>query len=276
MAAPAEITNMALFCDFENVALGVADAKYAKFDIDKVLERLLLKGSIVVKKAYCDWERYKGFKAAMHEAAFELIEIPHVRMSGKNSADIRMVVDALDLCYTKSHVDTFVIISGDSDFSPLVSKLRENNKVVIGVGVKNSSSDLLIANCDEFIFYDDLVREKPVRKRAAAKKTAARPETSAPATDAPKPSDDGKKQEALDLILETIEALGTERGEDEKIWGSMVKQALKRRKPGFNEAYYGFRSFNKLLEEAEARHMLKLERDEKSGGYIIRMLAHED
>ena len=276
MAAPAEITNMALFCDFENVALGVADAKYAKFDIDKVLERLLLKGSIVVKKAYCDWERYKGFKAAMHEAAFELIEIPHVRMSGKNSADIRMVVDALDLCYTKSHVDTFVIISGDSDFSPLVSKLRENNKVVIGVGVKNSSSDLLIANCDEFIFYDDLVREKPVRKRAAAKKTAAKPETSAPAADVPKPPDDGKKQEALDLILETIEALGTERGEDEKIWGSMVKQALKRRKPGFNEVYYGFRSFNKLLEEAEARHMLKLERDEKSGGYIIRMLAHED
>jgi len=276
MAAPAEITNMALFCDFENVALGVRDAKYDKFDIDKVLERLLLKGSIVVKKAYCDWDRYKGFKAAMHEAAFELIEIPHVRMSGKNSADIRMVVDALDLCYTKAHVDTFVIISGDSDFSPLVSKLRENNKVVIGVGVKNSSSDLLIANCDEFIFYDDLVREKPARKRAPAKKTAAKPEASATATDVPKPSDDGKKQEALDLILETIEALGTERGEDEKIWGSMVKQALKRRKPGFNEAYYGFRSFNKLLEEAEARHMLKLERDEKSGGYIIRMLAHED
>ena len=231
MAAPAEITNMALFCDFENVALGVADAKYAKLDIDKVLERLLLKGSIVVKKAYCDWDRYKGFKAAMHEAAFELIEIPHVRMSGKNSADIRMVVDALDLCYTKSHVDTFVIISGDSDFSPLVSKLRENNKVVIGVGVKNSSSDLLIANCDEFIFYDDLVREKPARKRAPAKKAAAKPEASATVAEAPKPSDDGKKQEALDLILETIEALGTERGEDEKIWGSMVKQALKRRKP---------------------------------------------
>jgi uncharacterized protein (TIGR00288 family) len=279
MAARAEITNMALFCDFENVALGVRDAKYEKLDIDKVLERLLLKGSIVVKKAYCDWERYKGFKAAMHGAAFELIEIPHVRMSGKNSADIRMVVDALDLCYTKAHVDTFVIISGDSDFSPLVSKLRENNKVVIGVGVKNSSSDLLIANCDEFIFYDDLVRAKPARKRAPAKKTAAKPEASAVATDAisaatnaPKPSDDGKKQEALDLILETIEALGTERGEDEKIWGSMVKQALKRRKPGFNEAYYGFRSFNKLLEEAEAHHMLKLERDEKSGGYIIRQI----
>ena len=282
MAAQADITNMALFCDFENVALGVADAKYAKFDIDKVLERLLLKGSIVVKKAYCDWDRYKSFKGAMHEASFELIEIPHVRMSGKNSADIRMVVDALDLCYTKSHVDAFVIISGDSDFSPLVSKLRENNKTVIGVGVKNSTSDLLIANCDEFIFYDDLVREKPARKRAAPKKSApksaaaAAPAADAPAVDAPAKTDDGKKQEALDLILETIEALGNERGEDEKIWGSMVKQALKRRKPGFNEAYYGFRSFNTLLEEAQSRNMLKLERDEKSGGYIIHMLAHED
>ena len=277
MAAQAEITNMALFCDFENVALGVADAKYAKFDIDKVLERLLLKGSIVVKKAYCDWDRYKSFKGAMHEASFELIEIPHVRMSGKNSADIRMVVDALDLCYTKSHVDTFVIISGDSDFSPLVSKLRENNKTVIGVGVKNSTSDLLIANCDEFIFYDDLVREKPARKRAAPKKSAPKSETATqPAAEAQKKPDDDKKQEALDLILETIEALGGERGEDEKIWGSMVKQALKRRKPGFSEAYYGFRSFNTLLEEAQTRHMLTLERDEKSGGYIIRMPAHED
>ena len=282
MAAQADITNMALFCDFENVALGVADAKYAKFDIDKVLERLLLKGSIVVKKAYCDWDRYKSFKGAMHEASFELIEIPHVRMSGKNSADIRMVVDALDLCYTKSHVDAFVIISGDSDFSPLVSKLRENNKTVIGVGVKNSTSDLLIANCDEFIFYDDLVREKPARKRAAPKKSAPKSATApAPAVDAlaanaPAKSDEGKKQEALDLILETIEALGGERGEDEKIWGSMVKQALKRRKPGFSEAYYGFRSFNTLLEEAQARQLLKLERDEKSGGYIIRILAPDD
>ena len=277
MAAQAEITNMALFCDFENVALGVADAKYAKFDIDKVLERLLLKGSIVVKKAYCDWERYKEFKQDMHGASFELIEIPHRNQSGKNSADIRMVVDALDLCYTKSHVDAFVIISGDSDFSPLVSKLRENNKTVIGVGVKNSTSDLLIANCDEFIFYDDLVREKPVRKRAAPKKAAPKSEANAAApADAPKKSEEDKQQEALDLILETIDALGTERGADEKIWGSMVKQALKRRKPGFNEAYYGFRSFNALLEEAQAKHLLKLERDEKSGGYIIHMLAQED
>ena len=175
--AHTEITNMALFCDFENIALGVRDAKYEKFDIGKVLERLLLKGSIVVKKAYCDWDRYKAFKAPMHEASFELIEIPHVRQSGKNSADIRMVVDALDLCYTKSHVETFVIISGDSDFSPLVSKLRENNKLVIGVGVKNSTSDLLIANCDEFIFYDDLVREKkkPAARKAPAKAAPARP-----------------------------------------------------------------------------------------------------
>src|SRR5213083_1704942 len=171
MSASSDTVNMALFCDFENVALGVRDAKYAKFDINKVLERLLLKGSIVLKKSYCDWERYKEFKSPMHQASFELIEIPHVRMSGKNSADIRMVVDALDLCYTKAHVDTFVIVSGDSDFSPLVSKLRENDKRVIGVGVKNSASDLLIANCDEFIYYDDLVREKkksPPRKHHKA------------------------------------------------------------------------------------------------------------
>src|SRR4026208_1662003 len=170
MAAIQDTRSMALFCDFENVALGVRDAKYARFDIKKVLERLLLKGHIVVKKAYCDFDRYKDFKRGLHGSSFELIEIPHVRQSGKNSADIRMVVDALDLCYTKGHVDTFVIISGDSDFSPLVSKLRENAKVVIGVGVKNSTSDLLIANCDEFIYYDDLVRAKrkaPARKRAA-------------------------------------------------------------------------------------------------------------
>jgi uncharacterized protein (TIGR00288 family) len=264
MTAQQDTRNMALFCDFENVALGVRDAKYEKFDVRKVLEHLLLKGSIVVKKAYCDWERYKAYKPAMHEAAFELIEIPHIRMSGKNSADIRMVVDALDLCYTKSHVDTFVIISGDSDFSPLVSKLRENDKTVIGVGVKQSSSDLLIANCDEFIYYDDLVREKPKRhgRRKPAGATA----------DAGKPpaAEGDKKQEALDLMMETVEALFTERGAEEKIWGSMVKQALKRRQPGFNESYYGFRSFSKLLDEAQARRLLTLEPDEKSGGVIIK------
>jgi uncharacterized protein (TIGR00288 family) len=270
MAAPSDSINMALFCDFENVALGVRDAKYAKFDISIVLERLLLKGSIVVKKAYCDWERYKEFKPDMHEASFELIEIPHVRMSGKNSADIRMVVDALDLCYTKSHVDTFVIISGDSDFSPLVSKLRENNKTVIGVGVKNSSSDLLVANCDEFIFYDDLVREKAPR-RQPRKKPQGKPAAENGA--APKDGED-KTEEALDLVMQTVDALVAERGSDDKIWGSMVKQALKRRKPGFNESYYGFSSFSKLLDEAAARNMLQLEHDEKSGGYIIRSVAH--
>ncbi|HQR12270.1 MAG TPA: NYN domain-containing protein [Casimicrobiaceae bacterium] len=284
MAQSPEVTNMALFCDFENIALGVRDANYEKFDIGKVLERLLLKGSIVVKKAYCDWDRYKAFKAPMHEASFELIEIPHVRQSGKNSADIRMVVDALDLCYTKAHVQTFVIISGDSDFSPLVSKLRENDKVVIGVGVKNSTSDLLIANCDEFIFYDDLVREKKrpatrraVPKAAAAGEAKAMAKSSASDVKAPaRKGDDDKMAEAIELIVETLEALVTERGGEEKIWGSMVKQALKRRKPGFNESYYGFRSFNALLESAEKSGGIALERDEKSGGYIVRLLGNED
>ena len=259
---------MALFCDFENVALGVRDSNYAQFDITKVLERLLLKGSIVVKKAYCDWARFKEFKNTMHEASFELIEIPHVRQSGKNSADIRMVVDALDLCYTKSHVKVFVIISGDSDFSPLVSKLRENDKIVIGVGVKNSSSELLIANCDEFIYYDDLVREKPAKK-SAKRRTKPKPSTGNGNKTSQKDEEE-KRQEALDLILETVEALSEERGAEEKVWGSMVKQALKRRMPGVNESYYGFRSFGKLLEEAQSRKLLELERDDKSGGYIIR------
>jgi uncharacterized LabA/DUF88 family protein len=270
------ITSMALFCDFENIALGVRDANYAKFDIDRVLERLLLKGSIVVKKAYCDWDRYKEFKAPMHEASFELIEIPHVRMSGKNSADIRLVVDALDLCYTKSHVDTFVIISGDSDFSPLVSKLRENNKIVIGVGVKSSTSDLLIANCDEFIYYDDLVRQEEKKRQRARRKPAKQ------AADAPKEQpkaesqDEDRKQQAFDLVVDTVDALASERDQDEKIWGSMVKQALKRRNPGFNESYYGFRTFSDLLEEAQQRKLLTLEPDQKSGGYIIRRAARTD
>jgi uncharacterized protein (TIGR00288 family) len=264
-----ETQNLAVFCDFENIALGVRDAKYEKFDIGRVLEKLLLKGSIVVKKAYCDWDRYKEFKSAMHAAAFELIEIPHRGQSGKNSADIRMVVDALDLCYTKGHVDTFVIVSGDSDFSPLVSKLRENAKTVIGVGVKNSTSDLLISNCDEFIYYDDLVREDEAKRRAAKKRRESRP---AGAAREAAPSDD-KKQEAFDLVIETLQALIAERGEGERIWGSMVKQALKRRKPGFNESYYGFKAFSDLLEEAETRKLLSLERDEKSGGYLIRPAA---
>ncbi|MFW5453039.1 NYN domain-containing protein [Thioalkalivibrio sulfidiphilus] len=274
MPSPAEIRNMALFCDFENIALGVREAKYPKFDIGKVLERLLLKGNIVVRKAYCDWDRYKEFKAPMHEAAFELIEIPHVRQSGKNSADIRMVVDALDLCYTKGHVDAFVVISGDSDFSPLVVKLRENNKLVIGVGVKKSTSDLLTAACDEFIYYDDLVREAAHKKRKPRKSSAkSGSKEEAPAKKAEGQEGDEKKmQEALDLIVETAEALQAERGEDETVWGSMVKQAIKRRKPGFNESYYGFRSFSALLEAAEKEGLIRLEKDERSGGHIIQLV----
>jgi uncharacterized protein (TIGR00288 family) len=262
--------QLALFCDFENIALGVRDSGRKVFDIGLVLERLLLKGSIVTKKAYCDWDRYKTFKKGMHEAAFELIEIPHVKMSGKNSADIRMVVDALDLCYTKEHIDTFVIISGDSDFSPLVSKLRENAKTVIGVGVKQSTSDLLMSNCDEFIFYDDLA-PKP-SDGAATKKSRSRKKSSKTKKKAVEKKDD-PAQEAIDLVIDTTEALYAERGDRAKLWGSMIKQTLKRRRPGFNESFYGFESFSDLLEEAAKRKQLELERDEKSGGYIVRGIS---
>lgn len=275
MASSSDNISMAVFCDFENVALGVRDANYEKFDIKPVLERLLLKGSIVVKKAYCDWDRYKGFKSAMHEANFEMIEIPHVRQSGKNSADIRLVVDALDLCYTKSHVDTFVIISGDSDFSPLVSKLRENAKKVIGVGVKQSTSDLLVANCDEFIFYDDLVREV---RRAAAKRDERKTQ---PAARGKSPDEgnrrkeetEARKAQAIELVVEMFDALVSERGDSGKIWASLLKDTLKRRRPDFNETFYGFRTFGNLLEEAQNRGMLEFGRDEKSGAYVYRSSA---
>jgi uncharacterized protein (TIGR00288 family) len=257
--------TMAVFLDLENIALGARDANYPSFDIEKVLERLLLKGHIVVKKAYCDFERYKDFKRGLHEAAFELIEIPHVRQSGKNSADIRMVVDALDLCYTKGHVDTFVIISGDSDFSPLVSKLRENAKTVIGVGVKNSTSDLFLNNCDEFIYYDDLVRKEPYKRRRSANAPSR-------AAAAPLENKGPDVNDALELVVETLEAVIEERGENEPIWGSMIKQAIKRRHPGFNERAYGFRSFNDLLSDAQKRGLLALRADEKSGGYTVRVV----
>ena len=281
--------TLAVFLDLENIALGARDASYAPFDIRKVLERLLLKGHIVVKKAYCDFERYKDFKRGLHEAAFELIEIPHVRQSGKNSADIRMVVDALDLCYTKGHVDTFAIISGDSDFSPLVSKLRENAKTVIGVGVKNSTSDLFINNCDEFIYYDDLVRPEPARRRgrapgsatAPSKSIAATPPTPSTAPAAPGPPVDKPAvarstglsiEKALDELMETLEALSHERSADEMIYASMIKQAIKRRNPGFNERAHGFRSFNDLLKEAEKRGLLTLTADQKGGSYTVRLV----
>lgn len=270
MASPHDTVSMAVFCDFENVALGVRDAKYEKFDIKLVLERLLLKGSIVVKKAYCDWDRYKGFKSTMHEANFEMIEIPHVRQSGKNSADIRLVVDALDLCYTKSHVNTFVIVSGDSDFSPLVSKLRENAKQVIGVGVKQSTSDLLIANCDEFIFYDDLVRESQRTARREARETAPAQKRTPEEEARRRAEREARKAEAIEIAVATFDALVSERGDSGKMWASVLKEAIKRRKPDFNESYYGFRAFGNLLEEAKARGLLDFGRDEKSGAYVFR------
>ena len=306
---------MAVFLDLENIALGARDAHYPPFQINTILERLLLKGHIVVKKAYCDFERYRDFKRGLHEAAFELIEIPHTRQAGKNSADIRMVVDALDLCYTKAHLDTFVVISGDSDFSPLVSKLRENAKTVIGVGVKNSTSDLFLNNCDEFIYYDDLVRVVPSlrfgRGRAASPSTPraesgggggprpssrdrapvpssnssekSPPPSSAPAnppegeavSPAPASDADGGEgpslEKAFDQVVATLDALSGERSEEDPIWASMIKQALKRRNPGFNERAYGFRSFNDLLLEAQKRGLLRMTHDEKSGGYTVRV-----
>jgi uncharacterized protein (TIGR00288 family) len=261
MALSADDVSMALFCDFENIALGVRDAQYEKFDIKPVLERLLLKGSIVVKKAYCDWDRYKSFKATMHEANFELIEIPHVRQSGKNSADIRMVVDALDLCYTKTHVNTFVIISGDSDFSPLVSKLRENAKRVIGVGVKQSTSDLLIANCDEFIYIDDLVRKRQ-RDNAEGNDRQNR-----------KPVDpqemEKRRLKGLDMAVATLEAMLEDRAEDERVWASVLKEAIKRRNPGFNENYFGYRTLGAMLEDAHKRGLLEFGRENNSA-YVKR------
>jgi uncharacterized protein (TIGR00288 family) len=263
MIAQDSDATMAVFLDLENIALGAHDAHFPAFDIREVLERLLLKGQIVVKKAYCDFDRYKTFKRGLHEAAFELIEIPHVRQSGKNSADIRMVVDALDLCYTKSHVDTFVIISGDSDFSPLVSKLRENDKTVIGVGVKMSTSDLFISNCDEFIYYDDLVRAEPAKKRLSVAATV-------PAAKPARAKDNGPSiDKALDLLTKTLTALRAERGEDYPIRGSLMKQAMKRQNPGFNERAHGFRAFNELLLEAQKRGLLKLEGDKQAGSYIV-------
>ena len=298
--------NVAVFCDFENVAIGVRDARYDAFDINLVLERILEKGKVVFKKAYADWDRFKSAKRSLHEASFELVEIPHVSYSGKNSADIRLVVDALDLSYTKNHVDVFVIVSGDSDFSPLVSKLRENNKVVIGLGVKNSSSDLLIENCDEFIYYDDLVRHERKAKRPrrggrgrgrrggrgdsrgrereeardergearderddAPKPRAADATESAPeSSDSPTVAEtNGDPQEALELVLDTVESLFKDR--DGNLWGSMVKQVIKRKQPQFSESYFGYRSFNQLLEDAAKHELLEIVLDEKIGNYVI-------
>jgi uncharacterized protein (TIGR00288 family) len=269
-----ETPNLAIFCDFENVAIGSRDANYNDFDIHLVLERLLDKGNIVVKRAYADWNSFQSAKRPMHEAAFEMIEIPHVSYSGKNSADIRLVVDALDLCYTKQHIDLFVVISGDSDFSPLVSKLRENNKLVIGIGVKAATSGLLIDNCDEYIFYDDLVRAKRKGKRRNNKSSRndKKSSKSSNGQNNKKPNrtnadDQGSKEEALELVLNTVESLFRER--DENLYGSLIKQTIKRKKPQFSESFYGYRSFNDLLEDSLGKGLLEMKKDEKSGGYIV-------
>ncbi|HSN87434.1 MAG TPA: NYN domain-containing protein [Thermoanaerobaculia bacterium] len=239
--------KIALFCDFENIALGVRDSDIGKFEITLILERLLEKGKIIVKKAYADWERYSDYKRPFHEAAIELIDIPQKFYSGKNSADIKMVVDAMDLSYSKEHLDTFVILSGDSDFSPLVSKLKENNKYVIGIGVKNSSSNLLVDNCDEFIYYEDVWRDsqKGPKLDGLNKKTA----------------------EAFSLMIESIQALIREN--KDVLWGSMIKQTMQRKKPSFNEGYYGYSTFSELLEDAERKNILKLKKDQRSGTYIV-------
>ncbi len=267
--AKATDATMAVFLDLENIVLGAKDAGIP-FDIRLVLERLLLRGHIVVKKAYCDFERYRDFKRSLHETAFELIEIPHVRQSGKNSADIRMVVDALDLCYTKQHLDTFVILSGDSDFSPLVSKLRENAKTVVGVGVKNSSSDLFINNCDQFIYYDDLIRESQKSQRTRTTRKAA----AKPAAESPTPAAASKgptKEQAIDQLMARLGAMEEERGED-RIYGSMLKDALKRINPGFSERAHGFASFNDLLKAAEAQGHIKLESEGTSRNFTVRSI----
>ncbi|MGV3664428.1 MAG: NYN domain-containing protein [Prosthecobacter sp.] len=274
MATPTDRAHtIAVFCDFENLAIGVRDAKYDKFDMNKVLDRLLLKGSIVVKKAYCDWDRYKSFKASIHEASFELIEIPHVRQSGKNSADIRMVVDALDLCYTKPHVDTFAIVSGDSDFSPLVSKLRENNKTVIGVGVKQSTSGLFIDNCDEFIFYDDLVREEEKTRSRLARAKPAPTAAAKTAAASPEKKTGGDPEKAIQLVVETVEAMLSRSGSD-TVWAGPVKQAIRRRQPQFDERFYGFSTFSVLLEAVAARGLMKLEKNEN--GYRIKVSSSDE
>jgi uncharacterized protein (TIGR00288 family) len=246
-AQSADERKIALFCDLENIALGVRDSEVKKFDIDLVLERLLEKGKIIVKRAYCDWERYSDYKRTFHEAAIEMIDIPQKHYSGKNSADIKMVVDAMDLSYSKEHLDTFVLLSGDSDFSPLVSKLKENNKYVIGIGVKNSSSALLVDNCDEFIYYEDVWRDQ---------------------NSGPQLEGMTKKQsEVFGLMADAIQAL--KRENKDVLWGSMIKQTMKRKKPSFNEGYFGYSTFSELLEDAERRGIVKLKKDQRSGSYIV-------
>jgi uncharacterized protein (TIGR00288 family) len=244
-----EEQTIAVFADFENLALGAEQSKKGRFQMELVLKRLLERGRIVFKRAYCDWSRFQNFTREFHMLGFEMIDIPRSNISGKNSADIRMVVDALDLCYSKVHIDTFALLTGDSDFSPLVSKLKENDKRVLACGVRSSTSDLLAANCDEFVFYDDLIR------------VSQRPRTPKKKGQSP------KQQEAFDRLAQTVESL---EADYDPIWGSLVKQTVKRVYPGFNESYYGYRNFSELLEDAQKHGMIALEFDEARGNYKVR------
>jgi uncharacterized protein (TIGR00288 family) len=246
---------IAVFVDFENLAIGVNESKGGRFQIQLVLKRLLEKGRIVYKRAYCDWSRYRHAVQEFHGQGIELIDIPQSKASGKNSADIRMVVDAIDLCYSKEHIDIFALVSGDSDFSPLVSKLKENNKRVLGCGAKSSTSDLLIANCDEFIYYDDLIRA--VKKAATTSKKVEKAEK----------TEDDKKQEAVERVLEVLQSLEQDY---DPVWGSMLKQAIRRVYPGFSESYYSYRSFSDLLEDIKKKGLIELEFEKERGNYKVR------
>jgi uncharacterized protein (TIGR00288 family) len=251
--------TIAVFVDFENLALGVEEDKKGRFDIELVLKRLLERGRIVFKRAYCDWTRFKDFMYEFHRQGFEMVDIPSSKVSGKNSADIRMVVDAIDLCYSKSHIDTFVLVTGDSDFSPVVSKLKENDKRVVGCGVRSSTSDLLAGNCDEFIFYDDLIRvQKRTQTRQKPRKESA---------DKAEDKVEKRKQEAFDRLVATVTSLESDY---DPVWGSLVKPTLKRVYPGFNETYYGYRNFTELLEDAAKEGVIQLELDEQRGNYRVR------
>jgi uncharacterized protein (TIGR00288 family) len=251
--------SLAVFVDLENLAMGFQNQRKTKFDIQKVLERLVEKGKLIVKKAYADWSRYQAYTTPFHEAAIELIEIPRRSQTGKNSADIRLVVDAMDLAWSKPHVDTFVIVSGDSDFSPLVSKLKENGRHVIGLGMKGSTSELLRDNCDEFIYYEDLERQEQDEQQVAAQFTADIPE---------------RKREAYTLLLEACAALRREN--HEVLYASMIKDTMKRKKPSFDESYYGWRSFTHLLEEADNNAVVDIERNPKSGTYVVTRFGERD
>ncbi|MFP6628762.1 MAG: NYN domain-containing protein [Myxococcota bacterium] len=259
----AEEPLIAVFVDFENLALGVRDMKGADFSVELILKRLLEKGRIVYKRAYCDWSNYRTQVREFHTQGIEMVDIPRSKMSGKNSADIHMVVDALDLCYSKNHIDVFALLTGDSDFSPLVSKLKENDKRVLGCGIKNSTSKLLMGNCDEFIYYDDLVRVA-----AKPRKKAPRRQPKGATKDAEAISVDEKKQEGVDEVMEIVRSLSLEY---DPLWGSMVKQTIRRVNPSFNESYFGFQSFAELLKQAEDLSYIVLDYDENRGNYKVRL-----